>query len=81
MTRWRGRGRGRGRRRGRGRPVSDASGLGLAHVWSERQRTWALAGLTGCEAEANVHYDAMLKTIQEFVENLPEHLRKAAPIH
>jgi len=37
-------------------------------------------GLTGCEPEASVHYDAMLAVIQDFVEHLPHHLGKAAPI-
>ncbi len=37
-------------------------------------------GLTGCEAEASVHYDAMLAVIQEFVEHLPDYLGKATPI-
>ena len=37
-------------------------------------------GLMGCEPEASGHYDAMLGVIQEFVEHLPRHLQKAAPI-
>ena len=37
-------------------------------------------GLTGCEPEASVHYDAMVQTIESFVQPLPADLAQARPL-
>ena len=39
-----------------------------------------VAGLEGCEAEANVHYDAMLHSIHAFLSDFPECFACAQPL-
>ena len=52
---------------------------GLASVWA-CDGGFGVAGLEGCEAEANVHYDAMLHSIHAFLSDFPECFACAQPL-